>query len=156
LLHAALKADSIVFSDPLELFPTGTISYGGGSGPLVGTDIQIRDVKGPDGVKHAVHLVGKLGTGILKFETGDFIGTFNGDLVFGGAPDDFIQIFGTVPDAGVMGPPTPRLLSGTLVGAVVDPQLGKIKLGLALSAGTEEKIPNCSTSSDSPRILRFR
>jgi hypothetical protein len=135
-----LKADAIVFSDPLELFPTGTISSAGGSSPLVGTDIQIRHVTGPDGVDHSVHLVGGLGTGTLNFETGDFVGMAGSDLVYGSSgANDFIQIFGTVPDAGVLGPPTPLLLSGTLLGAIVDPQLGQIKLGLDFGAGFDTK-----------------
>jgi hypothetical protein len=136
----ALKADSIVFSDPLELFPTGTISSAGGSSPLVGTDIQIRHVKGPDGIDHSVHHFGGLGTGTLSFETGDFVGMLGSDLVYGSSgPNDFIQIVGTVPDAGVVGSPPPLLLSGTLLGAIVDPQLGQIKLGLDLGAGFDTK-----------------
>lgn len=137
----ALKADPIVFSDPLELLPTGTISYGGGAtDPLIGDGIQIRDVTGPDGIQHKVHLVGNLGTGVMNFETGQFEGMAGSALVFGAnGPDDFIQIFGTVPDAGVLGPPTPLLLSGTLLGAVVDPQLGTVKLGLTIGAGNDQQ-----------------
>lgn len=135
-----LKADAIVFSDPLELFPTGTISSAGGLSPLVGTDIQIRRVSGPDGIDHSVHLFAGSGTGTLNFETGDFVGMAGSALVYGpSGPNDFIQIFGTVPDAGVLGPPTPLLLSGTLIGAVVDPQLGQIKLGLEVGAGFDTK-----------------
>src|SRR5262249_31090707 len=68
----------------------------------------------------------------------DFLNmTPEGDFVFGSAgPDNFITIHGTVPDAGVFGPPTPELLSGTITGAIVDPQLGTIKLGLMAYAGT--------------------
>jgi len=138
-----LKADPIVFSDPLELFPTGTISYGGSSDPLIGDNLQIRTVTGPDGVSHKVHLVGNLGTGILNFETGDFEGMVGSALIFGPTgPDNFIQIFGTVPDASVLGPPTPLLLSGTLLGAIVDPQLGSIKLGVEVGAGFDQQNPD--------------
>jgi len=152
----ALQADSIVFKDSLELLPTGTISYGGGSDPLVGTDIQIRDVIGPDGVKHAVHLFDSLGTGILDFETGDFVGMLGSTLVFGPSGlDDFIQIFGTVPEAGVKGPPTPLLLSGTVVLADVDPQLGKIKLGFELGAGDDQLNPELLAYFGLPPDTRF-
>jgi hypothetical protein len=138
-----LRADSVTFSDPLALLPTGTISSAGGSSPLIGTNIPITKVEGPDGVEHDVHLVGGLGPGLLNFETGDYTDTTAaGDLVYGSTgPDDFIQIYGTVPDAGVLGPPTPLLLSGTLVGAIVDPQLGTIQLGLELGAGYDQQNP---------------
>lgn len=153
---STLRADPIVFSDPLELLPTGTISYGGGSDPLIGSDIQIRQVKGPDGVKHPVHLVGAIGTGQLNFETGDFIGMSGSDLIFGGTgPDDFIQIYGTVPDAGVLGPPTPLLLSGTILGAIVDPQLGTIKLGLELGAGNDTVNPELLSYFGLPASSKF-
>ena len=153
---SALRADPIVFSDPLELLPTGTISYGGGSDPLVGSDIQIRQVKGPDGTAYPVHLVGGLGTGQLNFETGDFVGMSGGDLIFGGTgPDDFIQIFGTVPDAHVLGPPTPLLLSGTVLGAIVDPQVGTIKLGLDLGAGNDTLNPELLAFFGLPATSRF-
>ena len=153
---SALRADPIVFSDPLELLPTGTISYGGDSDPLVGSDIQIRQLKGPDGTKHPVHLVGGLGAGQLNFETGDFVGMSGSDLIFGGTgPDDFIQIFGTVPDAGILGPPTPLLLSGTILGAIVDPQLGTIKLGLELGAGENTLNPEVLALFGMPATSRF-
>jgi len=152
----ALKADPIVFNDPLELFPTGTISYGGGSDPLVGSSIQIRNVTGPDGVQHKVHAVGSLGTGTLNFETGDFVGMLGNLLVFGpNGPDNFIQIFGTVPDASVMGPPTPLLLSGTLLGAIVDPQLGTIQLGVELGAGFDNMNPDLLSYFGLPGDSRF-
>jgi hypothetical protein len=138
-----LRADSVVFSDPLDLVPTGTISSAGGTDPLIGTNIPITEVAGPDGVEHDVHLLGGLGAGLLNFETGDYVETTaDGDLVYGATgPDDFIQIYGNVQDAGVVGPPTPLLLSGTLLGAVVDPGLGQIQLGLELGAGFDQQNP---------------
>jgi len=152
-----LKADTIVFSDPLELLPTGSISYAGGNtDPLIGTDIQIRSVKGPDGIQHKVHLVGNLGAGLLNFETGQFEGMAGSALIFGSnGPNDFIQISGTVPDAGVLGPPTPLLLSGTLLGAIVDPQLGTIKLGLEVGAGFDQQNPQLMAFFGLPADTRF-
>lgn len=95
---------------------SGTISYGGAGGPLVGTNITVDNVTllpgGP-----AYNILG----GVLNFTTGNLNGTTANTWSFGGGPNTSITIAGTVDVDG----------SGTINGGDITATLITGKFGTA-------------------------
>jgi hypothetical protein len=91
----------------------GTLTYLGGDAPLVGANIPISYLFGVDTPANDggfFDVTGGEGNGWLNFTTGAYVGYSNGVYQFG--PGGTFQIFGNVPDAGIIG--APLLLSGGL------------------------------------------
>ena len=153
LLMAALfvaggtaRADEIMI-DFMGTHAGGTLSYGGGTAPLIGTGLVINTVAGVNtpannnsgGTNYGV--VGQNGTGfgILEFQTGSGFGPapniawrFNG----GG----YFRILGAVlNEDGTTGVGYRTLLDGNLLGATVE-RSGSVKL--VISEGTDRKDPD--------------
>ena len=102
---------------------TGTISYAGGSAPLVGANITETQVAGKSTpINNLVILA--ISNGVLSFATG----ASNGSWSWG--PGGSISITGTVPAQGTFGGTSGTLLSGTLVSAVVSPSSGSFLVSI--------------------------
>lgn len=101
---------------------TGSISYAGGVAPLVGTNIEVDEVVGQDGVPLNNNLTRNCIGCVLNFTTGNITGTTPASWTFG--PGGSISIVGGVDlnndgdatDAGDIAPGT-TLLTGTFTGS---------------------------------------
>jgi hypothetical protein len=128
---------------------TGTISYGGGSNPLVGTNITVDVVAGKNTALN--NLVGlAISNGLLNFTTGPATGTW----MF--SPGGNISITGGVSSLSL--PAGTTLLSGTLVSATVTPVQGSNTLLVALGAfvnSINSAILNFYGISGNPQVGNF-
>jgi len=115
------RADAIIDFGTGDAGAGGTLTYAGGTGPLVGASISIGYVMGLDTPANdgAYLIVGSEGNpGLLNFTTGPFEGYYDGAYHFGSGGS--FTIHGNVPDAGIAGPGTgPLLISGDLDSATV-------------------------------------
>jgi hypothetical protein len=92
-------------------FSTGTVSFGGGTGFLVGTDIEVDHVIGRFG---APPLLFPINDGHINFTTG----SHQGGWVFGAGLPDSITIEGGIPGLSI--PDDSTLLRGQLIGARIN------------------------------------
>ena len=131
---------SAAWADPIIDFGTGsagaggTLSYAGGSSPMVGANVPIGFLIGLDTPVNdgGYFTVGDgLNPGLLNFTTGSYQGYSDGLYHFG--PGGSFEIAGNVPDAGIVGPGTgPTLISG----GIDDGNIGKSGLvNMATSSG---------------------
>ncbi len=92
---------------------TGSISYGGGGGPLIGANISVDNVVGlgtplKNGISHNIL------NGRLDFTTGNLTGSTSTTWSFGGGGGSTITLSGTV-DFDLSGTVTAGDISGTLL-----------------------------------------
>ena len=104
----ALPAQATTLDFTLGFLPGGTVSFAGGSAPLVGAGIDVSFVVDKDTLNPAIPVT----HGVLSFTSGPFTGIATNEWDFGGGPSSFIKITGAVPAAGITDPNT-VLLSGT-------------------------------------------
>jgi hypothetical protein len=107
--------------------PGASISYAGGSNPLVGTNISITEVTGLGGTPLHNGVTQAVTGGVLNFTSGNFGNSVGGDWEFGVGPANSITITGAVPGASI--PPSTTLLQGTVLSAKVDVTSGMVALG---------------------------
>jgi hypothetical protein len=107
--------------------PGASISYAGGSNPLVGTNISITEVTGLGGTPLHNGVTQAVVGGVLNFTTGNFSNSVGGDWEFGVGSANSLTIAGAVPGAGI--PASTTLLQGTVLSAKVDVTSGKVALG---------------------------
>ena len=117
----------------------GILSYAGGAAPLVGTKIRIGVVSGQETpANEGDHGVtgNALTYGLLSFTTGAYQGYAGGAYTFGSGGS--FQLFGNVPDAGIVGSGVGALLfSGTFDNATIT-KSGSLDLFYASGTDTYE------------------
>jgi len=104
LAASSARADALIDFSTSAAGKGGTVSFAGGSSPLVGANIRIGIVTGVETPAHAdAHAVvgNAVPYGILNFTTGTFESYSNGVYTFGDGGS--FELYGNVPDAGVYG-----------------------------------------------------
>ena len=104
----ALPAQATTLDFTLGFLPGGTVSFAGGSAPLIGAGIDVSFVVDKDTANLPIPVTG----GVLSFTTGPLTGLSPTEWDFGGGASSTIKITGAVPLAGITDPST-VLLSGT-------------------------------------------
>ena len=104
----ALPAQATTLDFTLGFFSGGTVSFAGGSAPLIGTGISVTAVVDKDTANIPIPVT----DGVLSFTTGPLTGFSPTEWDFGGGASSSIKITGAVPAAGITDPST-VLLSGT-------------------------------------------
>ena len=139
LRASSAQADALIDFGTGSSGKGGTISFAGGSSPLVGTGIRIGVVTGVDTPVHEdSHLVTGNGVsyGTLNFTTGAYQGYSAGSYWFAGGGS--FEIWGNVADAGIFGAGAGQLLfSGTFETASVG-SVGSLRMLSASGTDTYE------------------
>ena len=128
---AAVTATTIDFAGAGN--GTGTVSWAGGSSPLVGTGIVITTVSASAGLPNSATPHG-VTSGVLSFTTGAFTGL--GDGYYNFAPGGGLTITGAVPDANIS---TTILLDAVNVAAKFQPNVAGLQFSMTIPFGSDTK-----------------